>query len=143
MRHLQHRHADESEELAAISASYPAPSTLPKYRQIDVQEAAVENNGDDEVIIQPSLRKKARVSVGIQSHPVSVEILEAKIKREEHNLKMWKDSKEQLKQLKEELKRAESEADIEELEADIEGFKKRKAAFAKLLGIGEERTVGV
>jgi len=50
---------------------------------------------------------------------------------------MWKDAKAQLKELKEELMNAQTQEDIDELEADIEGFKKRKAIFAKHLGLPE------
>lgn len=128
MRHLQHKHADESEDLAAITASYPSPATLPRYSDIGTNE-----NGDgEEVIVQP-LKKKPRV-IGTGPGAISVDVLEAKIKREEHNLKMWRDAKEEIKALKEELKSATEPADIEEIHADLVGFQKRKATFAKLLG---------
>jgi hypothetical protein len=69
----------------------------------------------------------------------STDVVEAKIKREDHNLKMWEHASEKLKRLRQELKEAVDKGDIEEIqeiEADIRGFKNRKANFAKLLGLG-------
>ena len=131
VRHLQHKHADESEDLAAITASYPSPATLPRLSNL----SAPCEDGDEEMIVQP-MRKKARVLPS----QVSVEVLEAKIKREEHNLKMWRDAKDELKQLKIDLASAETEEEQSEIKDDIEGFKQRKAAFAKLLGFDVVRS---
>lgn len=129
MRHLQHKHADESEDLAAISASYPTPATLPRYSDV----GTAENDEGQEVIVQP-LKKKARI-IGSGPGAVSIDVLEAKIKREEHNLKMWCDAKNQIKELKEELKSATTQEEAEEIQADLLGFQARKATFAKLLGL--------
>lgn len=69
----------------------------------------------------------------------TTDVVEAKIRKEEHNLKMWEQASEKLKRLKQDLKEAVDKWDIEEIveiEADIRGFKSRKANFAKLLGLG-------
>ena len=124
MRHLQHKHADESEDLVAITSSYPAPNSMPK-----LHDVGYPGTPGDDLSTQP--KKKARYINATTA--VSFDVLEAKIKREEHNLKMWRDAKEELKSLKVELENAETEEEKEELKSDIEAFKQRKATFAKLL----------
>jgi hypothetical protein len=135
VRHLQHRHADESDDLAAITASYPTPATLPRQSVGTIGEERGEEESD-----QP--RKKTRV-VGNGNNAISVDFLDAKIKREEHNLKMWRDAKSTIKELKEELASATVQEDIDEIEADIQGFRDRKALYAKLLGFDVMRSEGV
>eukprot|EP00956_Cyclotella_meneghiniana_P025483 scaffold53302_cov69-Cyclotella_meneghiniana.AAC.6 len=124
VRHLQHKHADESDDLVAITSSYPAPNSMPRNNDV----GAPGTPGDD-LFTQP--RKKARYINAASTD--SVDVVEAKIKREEHNLKMWRDAKDELKSLKVELENAETEEEKEELKSDIEAFKQRKATFAKLL----------
>ncbi|KAL7483604.1 hypothetical protein ACHAW6_009244 [Cyclotella cf. meneghiniana] len=123
LRHLQHKHARDSEELIAVAAAYPLRAGETVQRSEDGNDGGVKN-------VAPPTPKKQRLS-----NPVAnVEVIEAKIRRDEHNLKMWRDAKEELKRLKKELREAEDEGDIQELEADIRGFKNRKASFARLLG---------
>lgn len=81
MRHLQHKHADESDDLVAITSSYPTPGSAARYS--DIGSNAGENGEDDLLVIGQPLRKKSRVS-----STVPVEVTEAKIKREEHNLRL-------------------------------------------------------
>ncbi|KAL3787761.1 hypothetical protein HJC23_009812 [Cyclotella cryptica] len=123
LRHLQHIHAKDSEELNTIAAAYPSRASEAANSPAGVDEGGKKN-------AKPPTPKKPRLSVPV----ANVEVVEAKIKREEHNLKMWRDAREELKRLKQELKEAEDDEDVQELEADILGFKNRKASFARLLG---------
>jgi hypothetical protein len=127
VRHLQHRHADESDDLIALTSSYPAPATMPR----DRHSVGTPGEGGEDEIVQ--LRKKPRV-IGNGTNAISVDALDAKIKREEHNLKMWRDAKNTIKELKEELASATVQEDIDEIEADLRGFRDRKALYAKHLG---------
>ncbi|KAL3789437.1 hypothetical protein HJC23_001985 [Cyclotella cryptica] len=121
VRHLRNKHAKESEELATTGTA----------------ECQSPSGGHDHCnSSQPALIKRKRASMPEAS---KTEVVEAKIKKEEHNLKMWEHACDKLKRLKREMKEAIDNGDveeIEELEADIRGFKKRKANFATLLGLG-------
>ena len=130
MRHLQHKHSDESEELAAITASYPSRQSDASMKMEDpaVFSVASDNGVNGSSGLTPP-RKKMRLS-----SPFVTEGVDAKIKREEHNLRMWRDAKEQVKQLKAELLETVDEEEIAEIEADLKGVKNRKANYAKLLG---------
>lgn len=64
------------------------------------------------------------------------DVVEATIRKEEHNLKMWEHASEKLKILKQDLKEAVDKGEIEEIveiEADIRGFKSRKSILQSYL----------
>eukprot|EP00986_Skeletonema_menzelii_P018273 scaffold26619_cov126-Skeletonema_menzelii.AAC.1 len=60
-----------------------------------------------------------------------------KIAQEKFWMDMWKDAGNEIKRLRGELKEENDEDTIADIQADIKGLRKRKAEFAKLLGMDE------
>ncbi|EED89034.1 predicted protein [Thalassiosira pseudonana CCMP1335] len=56
---------------------------------------------------------------------------------EEHNMRQWKEARQELKRAREELRETVDGIEMQELEADIRNLMERKARFARALGMVE------
>ena len=58
--------------------------------------------------------------------------------QERHWLDMWRDISHEVSRLRKEMKEEDNAAIIEELDEDIRGLKKKKAVYARLLGMNDD-----
>lgn len=97
----------------------------------------LEIRGRDAAHAQPTSPRKLRRNLIEEFTQANVQ--QETRNQERHWLDMWRDISHEISRLRKEMKQEDNDAIIKELEEDISGLKKKKAVYARLLGMNDDQ----